>query len=154
MMLRRRTPRATEGATSNPSSSGPRCRSASIIRRVMASARSVRSNPMTPQIPHMVLFGAANQNFSRPYKLVAQTHADDAKLPGTIPTKNQSHRQSQTQHENRNRQHGKRFALEQQRPVHRLFPGGPDKVECPTKKGSSHGNPSETNVGRRFVGVC
>src|SRR5258706_504183 len=108
---------------------------------------------MTPQIPHMVLFGAANQNFSRPYKLVAQTHAYDAKLTGTIPTKNQSHRQSQAQNENRNRQHGKRFSLEQQRPVDRLFPGGPDKVERPTKKGSSHGNPGEMNVGRHFVGV-
>src|SRR3979490_2587787 len=114
MMLRRRIPRATEGATSSPSSSGPRCRSASIIRRVMASARSVRSKPMSPQIPHMGVFGVADQNFSRPYKLVAQTHAYDAKLTETIPTKNQSHRQSQAQHENRNRQNAKRFRPEQQ----------------------------------------
>jgi len=58
------------------------------------------------------LFRVAQQNFPRPYKLVAQTHTDDAEFPETIPTQKQTHRQSKAQQENRNRQHGKRFALD------------------------------------------
>ena len=46
-------PSAADGATRRPSSSGPRCQSASIIRRVIASPSSDRSIPITPQIPHI-----------------------------------------------------------------------------------------------------
>src|ERR1700694_2933510 len=109
---------------------------------------------MTPQIPHMGLFGVAKQNFSRPCELVAQTHADNAKPSGTIPTQKQSYAQSKTRQENRNRQHGKRLALEQQRPVDRLVPGRPDIVEGPAKKASSQRNSSEKDVGRQLVGVA
>ena len=103
---------------------------------------------------HISLFGKANQSLPRPFDLITQTHADNAKPSGAIPTQKQSYRQSKTRQENRDRQRGKRFALEQQCPVDGLFPGRPDRVEGLEKKASNQRNSGETDVGRQLVGVA
>ena len=58
-MLSRRIPKASPGARGslkrNPSSSGPRCRSAAVMVRTRASASVLREVKATPQIPHTLL---------------------------------------------------------------------------------------------------
>src|SRR5438552_500022 len=123
MMLSRRTPSPRPGArgsfSRNPSSSGPRCRSAAAIARTRGSTSSSRLTSATPQIPHTRLLDlrCTEEGRAGPEEMFAQVETIYSQTIVGVPRQKKTQRQKEKHADCRHHQSEEGFAFEQQAPV-------------------------------------
>src|SRR6266446_8377778 len=128
MMLSRRIPRASPGARAsparNPSSSGPRWRSAAVIARTRDSASALREANATPHMPHTLLFDLrrGEEGGAGTDSMLSQMEARDSQTAVRIPGQQGPQQQEEQGRGNRENQIKERFALQQQAPIDHFIP--------------------------------
>src|SRR6185295_14391385 len=123
MILSRRTARPKPGARGslnrNPSSSGPRCRSAAAIARTRGTTSSSRLTSATPQIPHTRLLDLrrTEEGRARPEEMFAQVEAMYSQTTVGVPRQKKTQRQKEQHADCGHHQGEEGFAFQQQAPV-------------------------------------
>src|SRR6202166_259212 len=157
MMLSRRMPSANPGArlslTRNPSSSGPRCCSAAVIALTRVSASLVRLAKAIPQMPHTLLLDLRNveKRRARALKLRSQAESPDSQTIICVPPQQNADQNKEERRRYGNAQCKKRFALQQQAPVHRFLPVRESAVQKLPQVKPFHRQPRQTHVRYAFI---